>query len=253
MNSAVSNGDVDIEADHPTISMDGHRLPRHTPASHMAPSAILLGPQRGRDDVDRVKHINPFPHNPQNQNSKMLVQKSNSLPMDSNKPHPDLLHAQQLYPRQRNTGWQQTGYLQSIVPNYMASNAHNTSQDSGLSPSPMEYSSQHQAPTHNTSYLGNTPHQRLSFNLPHMDSTGIYDNCRIQNGQIMSSNAQSQTQRETLNYCDDEISSDCSRSTPSSIKTLLPTHHRQGGHLAVFSIRRRAAHKIKYMLPKGGK
>ena len=77
-NSAASNGDVDIEADQHMITMDGRRLPHHTPASHMAPSAISLGPQRGRDDVDRMAHINPFPHNPQNQNSKILVQKSNS-------------------------------------------------------------------------------------------------------------------------------------------------------------------------------
>ena len=202
------------------ITMDGRRLPHHTPASHMAPSAISLGPQRGRDDVDRMAHINPFPHNPQNQNSKMLVQKSNSLPMDSNKPHPDHFHAQHLYPRQRNTGWPQTGYPPSVVPNYMATNAHNTSQDSGLSPSPMEYTSQHQVLTHDTSYFGNNPHQRLSFNLPHMDNTGIYDNCRIQDGQIMSPNVQNQTHRETLNYCDDEISSDCSRSTPSSNQNI---------------------------------
>ena len=109
--------------------------------------------------------------------------------MESNKfepgPFPDPLSVQQVPPRTHNMGWTQNGYP--------ATNVHNVSQDSGLSPSPMEYVHPHSHHQYH-GHLSNSHHQRLSLNYPQVkDETGIYDNYRINQNQLIPQNVSENT------------------------------------------------------------
>ena len=157
------------EKDSTFNTMDRRRMPPTIPQNNMI-SQPVTGLHIGHDRLDHAR-VPGFGQIAQD-NLKASLQKSNSMPLDSNRIDPRQSGSAL---KSQNSSWANNGYPNGMMHNAIMSNTHNVSQDSGLSPSPMEYS-QPQSYQQYQANLANKHHQRLSLNYPHMDETGIYDN-----------------------------------------------------------------------------